>query len=65
MILTNLFGKMKIRIYLIKKTVIISYRGTGVSSNKNNFSFKGNWKRDKILDIKIAKGNLKKIKRIE
>ena len=46
------------------KTVIIAYRGTGVSLNKNNFSFKGNWKRDKILDIKIAKGNLKKSKEL-
>ena len=48
-----------------KKTVIIAYRGTGVNVDKKNFLIKGNWSRDKKLDVKIARGELKNSKELK
>jgi len=48
-----------------KKTVIVAYRGTGVETKKNNFSVSGNFKRDKNLDVKIAKGTLRESKELK
>ena len=43
-----------------RKVVIIGYRGTGVETKKNKFSFSGNYKRDFVLDLKIAQGRIAK-----
>lgn len=42
------------------KTIIIAYRGTGVSESMNHFSIKGNGKRDFCLDSLIGNGKISK-----
>ena len=41
-----------------RKVIIISYRGTGLSQKKNQFSITGNYKRDFLLDLKIVQGKI-------